>query len=303
MAMHLENVPIRKSHEGYIGVFPFVNKAIDIAMDEGWIMHGDPVTIIKNQQMQAIQKKITSLTMTNMEKDRARISPALNGHLIFFQKPGENQRRITDLAHCKSCNWSGNLDQMNGFDNKALRGYKGGEMFIFNFTCPECSGVEYETYSDMAGNENGKTWTNGDKWIVLAEGAWPEHDFMQTDYSKLAKMTQEQRWQDLFWTALGIWPDINETDVLYRGDKHQEDTDKHLCPLPRSIFRRVIELKSMPGETVFVPFSGSGTGLDQAIRLRRKVIACELKAEYFNLSVKNAELAIKETQQLVFDWR
>ncbi len=303
MAMHLENVPIRKSHEGYMGVFPFVHRVIDCAMEEGWIMYGDPITILKNQQMQAIQKKVTSLTMTNMEKDRARICPAMNGYLVLFKKPGENQTRITDLAHCKSCDWKGNLDEMTGFDNKAMRGYKSGNLWNFEFSCPECTSTDYESHSDMAGSKNGTQWTNGDKWIVLAEGVWPEHEFMQSDYSKLAKMSQEQRFNDLlYWTSLGVWPDINETDVLYRGNKHQEDTDKHLCPLPRSIIQRVIELYSMPREIVFTPFSGSGTALDQAIRLKRKPIAIELKAEYFLLSVKNAELAIKESQQQTFDW-
>ncbi len=62
------------------------------------------------------------------------------------------------------------------------------------------------------------------------------------------------------------------------------------------------ELYSMPGETVFTPFSGSGTALDQAIRLHRNPVAIELKPEYFNVSVKNAELAIKETQQTSFAW-
>jgi superfamily II DNA or RNA helicase len=298
MAMHLENVPLRKNLDGYIGVYPFVNKAIDIAIDENWIMFGDPITILKNQQMQAITKKVSSLTMTSMETDRSRICPAMNGYLVLFKKPGENQRRIADLARCKNCGWEGYLDQLTGFDEKSLRGYKSGDIFLFEFSCPECNNSEYESYSDMAGNSENGSWTNGDKWIMLAEGAWPEHEMFQDDYSKMAKMSQEQRWQDLLWTSLGIWPDINESDVLYRGNKQQEDTDKHLCPLPRSIIKRALELYSLPGETIYIPFSGSGTGLDQAIRLNRKVIAGELKPEYFTLSVKNAELAITESQQL-----
>ena len=298
MAMHLENVPLRKNLDGYIGVYPFVNKAIDVAMDEGWIMFGDPITILKNQQMQAITKKVSSLTMTSMEKDRSRICPAMNGYLVLFKKPGENQRRISDLARCKSCGWQGYLDQLTGFDEKSLRGYKSGDIFLFEFACPDCGKDEYESYSDMAGNSENGSWTNGDKWIMSAEGAWPEHEMFHDDFSKMAKMSQEQRWQDLLWTSLGVWPDINESDVLYRGNKHQEDTDKHLCPLPRSIIRRAIELYSLPGETVFIPFSGSGTGLDQSIRLHRKPIAIELKPEYFTLSVKNAELAVVESQQL-----
>lgn len=298
MAMHLENVPLRKNLDGYIGVFPFVNRAIDIAMEEGWIMFGDPITILKNQQMQAITKKVSSLTMTSMEKDRTRICPAMNGYLVLFKKPGENQTRIADLARCKNCGWHGYIDELNGFDEKALRGYKSGDLWIFNFSCPSCGSSNYESHSDMAGqSENGK-WTNGDKWIMLAEGAWPEHSLFQDDYSKMAKMSQEQRWRDLLWTSLGIWPDINESDVLYRGNKDQEDTDKHLCPLPRSIIKRAIELYSLPGETVFTPFSGSGTALDQAIRLGRKIVAIELKPEYFNLSVKNADLAVQESLQL-----
>jgi len=307
MAIHLENVPLRKSLDGFIGVFPFVHRAIDIAMDEGWIMFGDPITILKNQQMQAILKKVSSLTMTSMEKDRSRICPAMNGYLVLFKKPGENQTRISDLALCDNCGWQGYQDQLSGFDEKALRGYKSGSLWNFEFACPECgvsqvmnseSESHLKFYSDMAGQSENGQWTNGDKWIMAAEGTWPEHEMFHDDFSKMAKMSQEQRWQDLLWTAMGIWPDINESDVLYRGNKLQEDTDKHLCPLPRSIIRRTIELYSLPGETVFTPFAGSGTAVDQAVRLGRKIVGIELKPEYFNLSVKNAELAVKDSQQL-----
>jgi DNA modification methylase len=144
---------------------------------------------------------------------------------------------------------------------------------------------------------------DGNKWIVYAEGVWPEHKYMQTDFAKISKESQSKRWQDLAYTAMGMWPDINETDIMYknRGQsdfRESEDADKHLCPLPRTIARRAIELYTLPGEVVFTPFMGIGTEADAALRLGRKAIGIELKPEYFMQSIKNIALAVEEDRQV-----
>lgn len=289
MAMHLEDVPLRKGLDGYIGIFDFVGRAIMEANKAGWILIAK-IPILKNQQAQSIIKKIGSLSMSNMEIDRLRIAPCSNGYLCLFKKPGEANIRVADLAKCENCGWNGYSNELLGWSPK--RGYKSAYLMEVLGQCPKCQSEKILSYSEM----------DGDKWILYAEGLWPEKGFNQ-NYEKLSKVTQEKRWADLVYTALGIWPDIRETDVMRsQFTSEQNDEDKHLCPLPRSIARRAIELYTLPGETVFTPFAGIGTEVDAAIRLNRKAIGIELKPEYFVQAVSNAELCIKETQQLtLFD--
>lgn len=295
MAMHLEDVPLRKGLDGNVGLFDVVGEATRAAAKAGWVLVGK-IPIIKNQQMQSIVKHVSNLAMGNMEKDRLRIAPAMNGTMCLFKKPGDSDRAVADLATCKSCGWQGYASSMIGYDNKESRGYKSGNSYFLSTNqCPKCGGSDVEIYSEMY----------GDKWILYAEGAWPDSGF-DNDFGKLSKIPREERWLNLLQTALGVWFDVQEGEVLGldrgRGYRDVEDADKHLCPLPLTVVQRPIEMYTLPGELVFTPFAGSGTALDRAIRLNRKVVGIELKPEYFVLSSDNAEKAIKETQQLtLFD--
>ena len=289
MAMHLEDIPFRKGLDGYIGIYDVVGEAIRQATRAGWILIAK-IPIVKNQQMQAIMKKISSLTMTNMEHDRLRIAPANNGYMCLFKKPGEPDIRVADLAKCNACGWQGYADDMLGW--QAKRGYKSQFLLDVVGNCPKCESTDILSYSEMDGN----------KWIICAEGVWPDGTQFD-DFDKMSKISRDRRWyENVFQTALGTWFDIQEPDILrlpFGNDgQDREDSDKHLCPLPLTVIQRPIEMYTLPGETVFTPFSGSGTALDRAIRTGRKVIAIELKDTYFVLSNTNAEKAIAESQQL-----
>ena len=158
--------------------------------------------------------------------------------------------------------------------------------------CPMCASLTLAFHSEM----------NGDKWIIYAEGAWPESGF-ENDFSKISNIPRSERWLDLIYSNIGLWPDISESDTLRAMHKEDEDADKHLCPLPKSIARRAIELYTVPGEIVFTPFLGSGTEVDQALRLGRRAIGIELKPEYFMMAAKNATDALREKQQpTLFDY-
>lgn len=287
MAIHLEDVPLRKGLDGVMGLYDFVGESIRQANEAGWTLLAK-IPILKNQQAQSIIKRIASLSMSNMETDRLRIAPCSNGYLVLFMKQGEANIKVADIAKCHDCTWQGYAKELIGWQPD--RGYKSDWLMEAKVFCPICDSANVEQYSEM----------NGNKWIMAAEGVWPDLGF--EDYEKLSKEAQAKRWNDWVWTALGMWPDINETDVLYRGNKEQENSDKHLCPLPYTIARRAIEMYTLPGEVVFTPFAGSGTEVDQAIRLHRKAIGIELKPEYFMMSVQQAEKAVKESQQMtLFD--
>jgi len=54
----------------------------------------------------------------------------------------------------------------------------------------------------------------------------------------------------------------------------------HPCQLPESLLERIIKVSSNPGDVVFDPFTGSGTTLAVAARLKRRWLGCELSADY-----------------------
>ena len=54
----------------------------------------------------------------------------------------------------------------------------------------------------------------------------------------------------------------------------------HPCQLPEALLERIIKVSSNPGDTVFDPFTGSGTTLAVAARMQRHWLGCELSAEY-----------------------
>lgn len=293
MAMHLEDVPYRKGMDGYTGIYDVVGDVCYAARKAGWILKAK-TPIVKNQQMQAIMKKVSSLTMTNMEHDRLKIAPANNGYMCLFQKPGDSDVQVCDLARCNNCSWQGYAHDLLGWQPK--RGYRSAFLLDTIGLCPKCESSNILEFSEM--------W--GDKWIICAEGVWPDGTQFD-DFDKMSKISRDKRWyENVFQTALGTWFDIQEPDILrlpFGNDgQDKEDSDKHLCPLPLTVIQRPIEMYTLPGELVFTPFAGSGTALDRAIRLGRKVIGIELKSEYWMLCQRNAEKAISETQQLtMFD--
>lgn len=54
----------------------------------------------------------------------------------------------------------------------------------------------------------------------------------------------------------------------------------HGCQMPEQLLGRIVRVSSNAGETVFDPFSGSGTTLAVAKKLGRQWLGCELSQEY-----------------------
>lgn len=93
------------------------------------------------------------------------------------------------------------------------------------------------------------------------------------------------------------WMDIRETDTLNVREGRGENDTKHICPLQLEVIRRLILLYSNPGEIVFTPFAGIGSEIYQALFLERRAYGCEIKSEYFNAAIKNAERAIRKRNE------
>lgn len=109
----------------------------------------------------------------------------------------------------------------------------------------------------------------------------------------------ENRYSQWVWRqyASSVWDDIrgnlgqfDRRDVMavlpYREARDEED-EKHVHPLQLDVIRRVVDLRSNPGETVFTPFMGVGSEVYAAVELGRRGIGAELKPSYYRQAVKN----------------
>ena len=82
-------------------------------------------------------------------------------------------------------------------------------------------------------------------------------------------------WQRL---ASPVWMDIQQGNVLSR--KKAPGDEKHVCPLQLGVIERCLRLYSKPGDVVMDPFNGIGSTGYQAVKMMRRYLGFELKAEY-----------------------
>jgi hypothetical protein len=91
--VHVQQVAVKKSVTGYIGLTDFRGDVIRAHQAAGWIYFGE-ATIWKDPQAQSIRLKVQQLAFKSKNVDSARIRPALADYLLIFRKPGENEVRI-----------------------------------------------------------------------------------------------------------------------------------------------------------------------------------------------------------------
>jgi DNA modification methylase len=81
-----------------------------------------------------------------------------------------------------------------------------------------------------------------------------------------------------------VWTDITRMRTLNMLQE-RKGQEMHLCPMQLELAERVIEVFSMPDETVYDPFSGLGTVPMIAVKMGRRGVGCELAPGYFADSV------------------
>ena len=122
----------------------------------------------------------------------------------------------------------------------------------------------------------------------------------------------ENRYSHWIWRqyASSFWDDVrgntgNESEgdfpsgVLPFEGGRDEDDEKHVHPLQLDIIRRIVVLRSNPGEIVFTPFMGVGSEVYGAVELGRKGVGVELKESYFKQAVKNVATALRAKESQV----
>lgn len=92
-AVHVQQVAILKSREGYVGLQDFRGAVIQAHLDTGFIYYGE-VTVDKNPQLQAVRTKAQGLMFVQLRRDSALSRPALADYVLIFHKPGDNATPI-----------------------------------------------------------------------------------------------------------------------------------------------------------------------------------------------------------------
>lgn len=88
-AMHIADVPAMLVRDGYIGMKDLSGDMIRLFESVGWVFDAR-IPIDKNQQAQSIRTHAKGLTMTQKDKDRSWLRPALPDYILKFRKPGDN---------------------------------------------------------------------------------------------------------------------------------------------------------------------------------------------------------------------
>lgn len=99
-----------------------------------------------------------------------------------------------------------------------------------------------------------------------------------------------------------VWDDVNFMHGLNMLQS-QSNREKHLCPLPFDVVRRIIRLYSNEGDLIFDPFAGLFTTVYVAVEMNRQGLGIELNRQYFDEGVrylKNVE--IQAMAPTLFDW-
>jgi DNA modification methylase len=100
-------------------------------------------------------------------------------------------------------------------------------------------------------------------------------------------LLQPQSWHPDVWTDITRMLSLNSAQSA-------AGREMHLCPMQFDLADRAIAQYTMPGETVYDPFSGLGTVPLRALKLGRKGIGCELSPAYFRDAVYYCERAERE---------
>lgn len=94
--------------------------------------------------------------------------------------------------------------------------------------------------------------------------------------------------------ASPVWMDINPSNTLQFRNARDNNDERHICPLQLEVIERGVQLWSKSGDTILSPFMGIGSEGYIAIKRGRKFIGCELKESYYNVALKNLEIAENE---------
>jgi len=91
--IEISQSPLRLGVDGVIGMSDFRGDLIRAAEEIGFTTFAE-IPVLGNPQADAIVKHITTLTMSNFNKDRCNLAPMILDYILVFKKPGVNETPV-----------------------------------------------------------------------------------------------------------------------------------------------------------------------------------------------------------------
>ena len=195
----------------------------------------------------------TRMHLKQLEKDRKLV---FRNWIIWHYTFGQNTKVKFNRSHVHLFYCVGPAILQEG-GKRLLKGPGKGLVdklpFTFNRQAIAVPSARMTTYGDRRANPIGKL--PDDTWYLRPQAAMDAgEDYFSVDY-----------------------------DTWYQSRLAGTFTERvawHPCQLPEALLERIIKLSSNEGDVVFDPFTGSGTTLAVAARLKRNWLGCELSEDY-----------------------
>ena len=158
-------------------------------------------------------------------------------------------------------------------------------------------------------------WNSYQKFAEITRTGMPDYVILmqKCEREEEAKHVRHEKTDANFknWTKIAspCWavgdntPKVSRTNVLNAKAAKEDKDEKHMTPLQLDLIEHLIEWFTNEGEVVFDPFGGIMSVPYQALKMKRKALAAELKTSYFETGLKYLEEVEKETKEInIFDY-
>lgn len=282
--IHVADLPTRKGKHGYIGLQDFSGEVIKAHESAGMIYHSR-VTIWKDPVVEMQRTKALGLLYKQIRKDSAMNRIGMPDYMLMFRAPGENPDRIEHVAR---------QPRIKIIKHHVCPNCETEHEYSSSF-CPDC-GCEMEENVTDGFDHSDDAFVIAKKWLdeMRRHGLASQ---VPDDAALRALLPHVEfdvnEWQKL---ASPVWMNIKQGNVLNR--MKGENDEKHVCPLQLDVIENCLRLYSKPGDVVMDPFNGIGSTGYQAVKMMRRYIGFELKAEYAAQAGKNMADAERQTGTL-----
>ena len=290
VCVHCTDLPMRKGRDGAIGLQDFSGDLIKAHTDAGLIYHGR-TTIWKDPVVEMQRTKALGLLYKQIRKDSAMNRVGMPDYMLFFRKDGDNPDRIEHCAPTQR-----NTEKIIGWELADECGDYSDP--VYQEEKPD-DGQEWEPIYETVKEVSEDTIVIARKWLETMRreglcGEVPDDDLLRELIKHVEFDVYE--WQKL---ASPVWMSIDQGKVLngWRSAKAQDD-ERHVCPLQLDTIEKCLRLYSKPGDVVMDPFNGIGSTGYQALKMMRRYIGFELKAEYAKQAGANLESAERSAGDL-----
>lgn len=260
--------------------------------------------------MYAYTSELCDIGNTDTVNEEAKI------HLSFFFKALKRVVKPGRAVICHVCNIP-RMKRTGGvgmFDFRGLNiriGERAGLIYEYDWCItknPQSQAIRTRSRElQFAGLESDRVKQRGSVQDFLIKFRAPGENQVPVNSKGRVSRNDWIDWAEGCWS----WNDIQETDTLNAAEGRGEDDTRHICPLQLEVYRRCILLYTNPGELVFEPFAGIGSGGfvcrgGESPKTGKRIdddgnryLGCEIKDEYIAAAKRNITKAERQKESLL----